>query len=94
MAREVMAREHYVIERGLDGPELVKKDGAYLIDDGPVFTGLEIIRKQMETALKFLPGVASATKVQVITDDDIADALEAERADLDQLESGGQAGGD
>ena len=92
--RAVMSRDHFVVARGEDGPELVKKDGEYLIDDGPIVLAVDKIRALVETQLKFMPGVASATKVQVITDDDIADALEAERADLDQLESGGQAGGD
>lgn len=86
MAREVMARKHYVVNEGqlVRGPH-----GEYLLDDGPIYTGLEIVRKQMETALKFLPGVASATKIQVITDDDIAAALEAERDELTELEQQG-----
>jgi len=86
--REVMAHKHYVISEG----QLVRgPDGQYLIDDGPIYAGIESIRKQMETALKFLPGVAAVTKVRVITDDDIRDALEAERAELAQLESDGDS---
>lgn len=86
MAREVMARKHYVVCEG----QLVRgPDGQYLLDDGPIYAGLEIVRKQMETALKFLPGVAATTKVHVITDDDLAAALEAERAELAELERDG-----
>lgn len=89
-AREVMARKHYIVNEG----QLVRgPNGEYLLDDGPIYAGLEIIRKQMETALKFLPGVAAATKVQVITDDDIAAALEAERAELAKLERDGRSTG-
>jgi hypothetical protein len=94
MAREVMARKHYVVASVPNyGPVLVKDEhGEYLIDSGPIFQGLELIRKQMETALKFLPGVAAVTKVQVITDDDLDAALAAERAALIELESQGDSG--
>lgn len=90
MARDVMARKHYVVNEGqlVRGPH-----GEYLLDDGPIYAGLEIIRKQMETALKFLPGVAATQKVVVITDDDIAAALATERAELAELESEGDGAG-
>jgi len=87
--REVIARPHYVVARGEFGPELVEKDGEYLIDDAPVINAVDKIRALVETQLKFMPGVASATKVQVITDDDVADALAEERAELDRLKSQG-----
>lgn len=87
--RNVIERPHYVVERGQFGPELVMKDGEYLVDDAPILNAVDKIRALVETQLKFMPGVAASTKVQVITDDDIADALSEARAELDQLESGG-----
>lgn len=87
--RDVIDRPHYVVERGQFGPELVMKDGEYLVDDAPILNAVDKIRALVETQLKFMPGVAASTKVQVITDDDIADALSEARAELDQLDSGG-----
>jgi len=89
--RGVLERPHYVVASVPNlGPELVKgPNGEYLIDDAPILNAVDKIRALVETQLKFMPGVASATKVQVITDDDIADALEVERAKLAELESQG-----
>lgn len=89
--RDIIANPHYVVASVPNvGPELVKgPNGEYLIDDAPILNAVDKIRALVETQLKFMPGVASATKVQVITDDDIADALEAERSELAQLESEG-----
>lgn len=92
--RNVIERPHYVVERGIDGPEIVYHEGAALIDDAPILNAVDKIRALVETQLKFMPGVAASTKVQVITDDDIADALSEARAQLDQLKSDGpEAGG-
>jgi hypothetical protein len=94
--RDIIARPHYVVASVPNlGPELVKGppdaegNAQYLIDDAPIMNAVDKIRALVETQLKFMPGVASATKVQVITDDDLADALEAERSELAQLESQG-----
>lgn len=107
--RKVMAKRHYVVAEGrtvqnhgstclrlpINGGESMCSCPK-LIDDKPIYDGVESVRKLVETSIKLMPGVAAPTKTEVsITDDTLASEIERLRAELpdDDAPPAGDAGG-
>lgn len=79
IVREVMAREHYVVsQRGV----VLDAEGKPLIDDGPIYQGVDRILKIKETLGKFVPGLAAPKVVAEISGDVLQAEIEAARAEL------------
>lgn len=75
--REVMARPHYVVDKGqvVYHPHTDRP----LIDDKPIYEGVDRLRNMVETTLKLVPGLAAPKRSTVqLTDDDIDKALNEE----------------
>lgn len=105
--RRVMAKPHYVVAEGRivvnHKPDCNARKGLScsekcprLIDDKPIYDGVEAVRKLVETQLKLIPGLAAPKRLEVMTDDLIAAEIERARAEvaaeLDSA-SAGDAGG-
>lgn len=97
LARGVMARPHYVVAEGRivvehrDDCEMIVTTGdgrprvcrcPKLIDDKPIYDGIDKVRQLVETQLKLIPGLAAPKRMEVLDDDAIAREIELARADL------------
>lgn len=105
--RRVMAKPHYVVAEGRivvnHKPDCDVRKGLScsakcprLIDDKPIYDGVEAVRKLVETQLKLIPGLAAPKRLEVMTDDLIAAEIERTRAEVAaELDSAaaGDAGG-
>lgn len=109
--RRVMARRHYVVAEGrivqnhgssclrlpVNGGESMCSCPK-LMDDKPIYDGVAQVRQLVETQLKLIPGLAAPKRMEVLTDDGIAEEIERARAavaaELAAPESGGAPIGD
>lgn len=95
VVREVMARKHYVVgQRGV----VLDASGEPLEDDGPIYEGVKIILKMMETNAKLVPGLAApkltAEVPMDMLEEEIATARAALAAERAMLEREGGDGGE
>lgn len=92
VVRQVMSREHYVTsQRGL----VTDAEGNPLIDDKPIYEGVDRILKMKETLLKLIPGLAAPKVTAEISEEALdaqiaagREALEREMAALSEEDDG------
>lgn len=94
--RRVMARRHYVVAEGRivqnHNPTTCARLEANgylstcscpkLLDDQPIYQGVDRVRQLVETQLKLIPGLAAPKRMEVMTDDLIADEIQRARDEL------------
>lgn len=93
--RRVMAKRHYVVAEGRivvhhnSTCERILVNGGddrcscpKLVDDKPIYDGVAQVRALVETQLKLIPGLAAPKRMEVLTDDAVADEIERARAEL------------
>lgn len=92
IVRGVMERQHYLVDKGRIVLDL---EGEPLLDDKPIYEGVDRILKLKEALLKITPGLAAPKVVAEITNDELlAQArqlraeLERERAELSTIDDG------
>ncbi len=78
IVRDVMQREHYVVsQRGV----VLDAEGKPLIDDQPIYQGVDRILKIKETLGKFVPGLLAPKVTAEISGDAIEAAIAQAEAD-------------
>jgi hypothetical protein len=101
--RRVMAKRHYVVAEGRIVIDHITGCAARkgfpcdhgcprLVDDRPIYEGVDRVRQLVETQLKLIPGLAAPKRMEVLTDDALAAEIERARADLAAESDGAPAG--
>ena len=97
--RRVMARKHYLVDKGTVVVEHTQDCNLEnigergrpicgcprMLDDKPIYEGVDRVRQLVETQLKLIPGLAAPAKVEQQVDSTISYVINATPEELEQL---------